>query len=96
MGVGLPVTERSPHEAPVQQVFSEFIQIIKDGARCLKRLLPRVVRHTTLFQLFERLLLIIKLLDHFVHVRRTIKIRRVLRLVVKSLDLLVELGNEAL
>lgn len=96
LGVGLPVTERSPHEAPIQQVFSEIIQIIEDGARCLKRLLPRVVGHRALFQFFKRLLLIIKLLYHFVHVGGTVKIGRVLRLVVESLDLLVELGNEAL
>ena len=96
LGVGLPVTERAPHEAPVKQVFPEVIKVIEDGARSLKSLLPRVVGLRARLQFLERLLLVIKLLDHFVHVGGAVKIGGVLRLVVKGFDLLVQVGDQTL
>jgi hypothetical protein len=59
-------------------------------------LLPRVVGLRALLQFLEGLLLVIKLLDHFVHVGGAVKIGGVLRLVVQSLDLLVQVGNQTL
>lgn len=59
-------------------------------------MLPRVVGLRALLQFFEGLFLVIELLDHFVHVGGPVKIGGVLRLIVQSFDLLVQVRDQTL
>ena len=57
-----------PQQVPIRDFLSELSDILESSLQRAKMLLPDVVLHSRLFVPFEALELLVKLLDHNLHV----------------------------
>ena len=73
-----------------------MVDIIEDGGRCAKMLLPLVVLDTCLLKSLKDDHLFIQLLDHFIHIGVLVQVLWKYAFLSKLFDFLVELRNHLL